>query len=273
MSHPGARAARILAALAAGGPAGGWPQALVESCRERTAVSGVGLALMSPDGVGGVVAATDGVAQRMEDLQFSLGEGPCHEAARTGSPVLVPDVRAAASRRWPAFGAAAIDGGVEAVFTFPLRVGMTALGVLDLYRGSRGVLTAEQELCASSYADAATAVLLHLQDTGGTTPPGGRNEVAGDVDRSRPALADVVDRRAVVLQAAGMISVQLGTSPEVALVRLRAHAFGAERSILDVAADVVARRLRFDHSDAGTSTTPWSPPGDRDAPEDLAPHD
>jgi hypothetical protein len=206
----------------------------------------------------------------MEDLQFSLGDGPCHEAARTGSPVLVPDLPAVASQRWPAFGAAAVDDGVRAVFTFPLQVGATALGVLDLYRGWQGVLTADELLCATSYADAATAVLLHLQDSGGTTPIGGGDGVDG---LSRPVLADVLDRRAVVLQAAGMVSVQLGTSPEVALAQLRAHAFSADRSILDVAADVVQRRLRFDHSDAGTSTSPWTPPGARDPLEGHSPDD
>ncbi len=269
------RTARILAGLAAGGPAGGWPRALVESCRDSTSVSGVALALMGRDGVGGTVAATDGGSHRMEDLQFALGEGPCREATWTGAPVLVPDVRETGPHRWPAFAAAAVDGGVHAVFTFPLQVGTTAIGVLDLYRGSRGALTDEQLLCAGSYADAATAVLLHLQDSDGPRTSagwdGGSGEDAGPP--RRPDLADVVDRRAVVLQAAGMVSVQLDTTPDVALVRLRAHAFTVARPVVGVAADVVARRLRFDDSDAGTSTAPWTPPGDREPPEDSSPHD
>jgi hypothetical protein len=43
-----------------------------------------------------------------------------------------------------------------------------------------------------------------------------------------------------------MITVQLGVSVAVALVRLRAHAYAHDRRLRDVAADVVARRLRFD---------------------------
>jgi hypothetical protein len=43
-----------------------------------------------------------------------------------------------------------------------------------------------------------------------------------------------------------MISVQLGVSLAEALVRLRAHAYAEGRLIAEVAADVVARRLRFD---------------------------
>jgi hypothetical protein len=43
-----------------------------------------------------------------------------------------------------------------------------------------------------------------------------------------------------------MISVQLGVSLEVALVRLRAHAFAAGTPLDDVAEEVVRRTLRFD---------------------------
>ena len=51
--------------------------------------------------------------------------------------------------------------------------------------------------------------------------------------------------RAEVHQATGMISVQLGVSQSEALVRLRAHAFSERRAVAEVAADVVARRMRF----------------------------
>src|SRR5437763_51787 len=49
-----------------------------------------------------------------------------------------------------------------------------------------------------------------------------------------------------VHQATGMITVQLGVTVAVALVRLRAYAYAHDRRLRDVAADVVARRLRFD---------------------------
>ena len=45
-----------------------------------------------------------------------------------------------------------------------------------------------------------------------------------------------------------MVSVQLGVSVGQALVRLRAYAFSNSRLVDDVAKDVVARRIRFDHS-------------------------
>jgi GAF domain len=264
-----------LAALAAGGPTTEWPARLVEACRTSTGVSGVGLAVMSPRDVGGVLAATDGEAERMEDLQFTLGEGHCVDASRSGSPVLVSDLERDAGQRWPAFTADA--SGVLAAFTFPLWVGALGVGVLDLYRTTRGELTDREVAEALAYADAAAAVLLHLQRGRGvgaagvdpTEGPGAprRADVglgtAGDV-------GDALDHRAVVHQAAGMISVQLAIDVPAALVRLRAHAFAANRSILDGAADVVARRLRFDHSDAGTSVTPAHPPTSSSAEEESS---
>jgi hypothetical protein len=53
------------------------------------------------------------------------------------------------------------------------------------------------------------------------------------------------DIHPVVHQAAGMVSVQLGVSVGDALARLRAYAFGVDRSITEVARDVVNRALYF----------------------------
>ena len=43
-----------------------------------------------------------------------------------------------------------------------------------------------------------------------------------------------------------MISAQLEVTQAEALIRLRARAFSQRRAVADVAADVVARRMRFD---------------------------
>ncbi len=235
----------ILAGLLAAGPAASWPQRLVEECRRATGVTGVGLALVDRTGISGVVAATPGVARTLEDMQFSLGEGPCTEAAGSGRPVLCPDLAADAGARWPAFALGAERAGVSAAFTFPLQVGAIAIGVLDLYRADTGPLHGPHLAEAIAFADAAVAVLLHLQDS-------------GRADRARPA--DLVDRRAAVHQAAGMVSVQLHVDLAEALRALRAHAWAHDRDVADVADAVVARRLRFDDSGTGTAGSA----GDRD---------
>ena len=69
---------------------------------------------------------------------------------------------------------------------------------------------------------------------------------AYEESRLPPGWMQPATYRAEVHQASGMISVQLNVSLAEALVRLRAHAYAQERPIAEVAADVVARRLRFE---------------------------
>jgi hypothetical protein len=252
--------AQILASLAAGGPAASWPGQLVARCQVAVQMSGVGLAVTSQDGPATLLAATDGPAQEMEDLQFALGEGPCVDACQSGRPVLISDL-ADVGERWPTFAPAATGTGVHAAFTFPLQVGAIGIGVLDLYRTTPGALDRPQFGQALAFADAAVAVLLHVQDRAG--PDAGSRTRGDGVDGTQAAPAEevgievvrAVDRRAVVHQATGMISVQLDVPLAVAMSRLRARAYAADRPILDVAADVVARRLAFDDTEAGTAST------------------
>ena len=95
---------------------------------------------MSSEGVPEPIFVSDSRSRLIEDLQFTLGEGPCVDAVRSGSPVLLDDVRAVtdATRRWPAFVKEAESSGVRAVFAFPVQVGAIALGTLDLYRSRAG---------------------------------------------------------------------------------------------------------------------------------------
>ena len=226
-ARPSARVAEILTAVRAGSPDGsGLPAALVRACALALPVSGVGLALMTPDGPAGTVAATDGAALQLEELQFTLGEGPSVDASESGRPVLQPDLAATAPRLWPAFAGGALAAGVAAVFAFPLRVGAIRVGVLDLYRHSPGVLAVAQLAEALSYAEAATLLLLHLQ----TRAP-------ADAVPLDPLT--VIDDRAEVHQATGVLAVQAGIDLAEALVRLRARAYAEQRPVGDVARDLL----------------------------------
>lgn len=235
------RVAEILSAIARGDGQGALPARLCAECLQVLPVSGVGMALMTAEGPSGVVlAATDGRARQLEELQFALGEGPCVEASSSGRPMLHPDLTAAGPARWPRFGAAALDAGIHAIFAFPLRVGAIRVGVLDLYRDTPGPLNAPDFADALAFADAATIMVLHLQD----------HDEHGGVNA---ALTGPIDSQAVVHQATGMITIQLGISLAEALLRLRAHAYATGQTVSAVAADVVNRHLFFDDSEAGTS--------------------
>jgi hypothetical protein len=227
------RVAEILADVWAASPDGSALSAgLVHGAARSLPVSGVGLALMTERGPAGTVAATDVPALRLEDLQFTLGEGPCVDASRSGRPVLQPDLAATAPRRWPGFAGGALAAGVAAVFAFPLRVGAIRVGVLDLYRAAPGALSAQALREALSFADAATLLLLYLQ----TRAPG---------DELAPETLAVLDDRAEVHQATGVVSVQAGVRVAEALVMLRARAYADQRPVGDLAHDVLAGTVDF----------------------------
>jgi GAF domain-containing protein len=214
------------------------PEQICQLCTQRLDISGAGLSMVTPDGSRGIVCSTDDVSARIEDLQFTLGEGPCFEAARSGSPVLISDLDETgdlAIERWPTFLAGAIAAGARALFVFPLRVGAISVGALDLYRDRVGELPADELSAALMAADAAAIALLRFEV--------GRAAIFSDNPDT------MVGYQFQVHQATGMVQVQLGVSTEEALVRLRARAFALGRPLVAVATDVVERRTRFTAED------------------------
>jgi GAF domain-containing protein len=231
----GERLARVLAYLAADAAAGGTEMSSETACDAGVRlleVSGAQITLMSAPDRGESRYATNEVAARVEDLRFMLGEGPCVDAFRSGVPVLVEELRTEAhSLRWPLFVPTALELGVRAVFAFPLRSGAVRTGVLVLHRTHPDPLTHEQVSDALVLAEVVLSLLLA--------------EVTSVQVERGVLLAGLPMRRAQIHQAAGMLSVQLGVGVEEALVRLRAHAFAEGRPVIDVARDVVNRRLRL----------------------------
>ena len=229
----GERRSRIVAALETEALDGVTGTRLCEVCRDVTGVTGAGIMLMSGELPLGSVCTANGVSAMLEDLQYTLGEGPCVDAYHLGQPVLEPDLATPATPRWLGFTGPAVDAGVRAIFGFPLGVGSVRMGALNLYCDRPGPLTEEQHADALVMADVAAEAVLAMQ-----------------ARESTGALASELEQDAnfqyVVHQAAGMVSAQLDITIAQALVRLRAHAFGNQRLLPEVAADVVARRLRFE---------------------------
>lgn len=210
------------------------PRRICGLCVATLGVTGAGISLVTDTGNRGVVCATDDVSGQIEDLQFSLGEGPCIDAVGAGAPVLVTDLddpNEMAVERWVAFREAAGAAGVRAVFAFPLRIGDITLGALDLYRDRPGELDDGQLAAARLAADAAATALLHLDS--------GRDDAFG----ADPGAGTTFHLQ--VHQATGMVQSQLDVETDEALLVLRSRAFATDRQLDAVAADVVERRLRF----------------------------
>jgi hypothetical protein len=204
-----------------------------QTAMQTLAASGAGVTVMAGDGVRGISAASDPRSERLEELQFTLGEGPCIDAYALRRPVLVPDLAESAMARWPGYAPVVHGEGIRAVFAFPLQIGAARLGVLDVFRDRAEALTPDQLWRGVLLADAAVAALLD------------QHEQADD-GAQRADLDEAVEDRTVLFQAQGMVMVQMGVSLGEAMARMRAYAYTQDRRLGEVARDVVARRLRFE---------------------------
>lgn len=214
------------------------PARIAGLCVQMLGVTGAGISMVTTAGNRGVVCATDDVSAQIEDLQLTLGAGPCVDAVGGRGPVCIADLDEPGDlvvERWPVFMKSAAAAGVRAVFAFPLRIGAIAVGALDLYRDHAGDLTPDQLAGALLAADAAAVALLHLET--------GLEATFADDDSIRSTY------HLQVHQATGMVQVQLDTTTERAFLMLRARAFADGRSLTETADDVVARRLRFSSED------------------------
>ncbi|TPQ20696.1 ANTAR domain-containing protein [Streptomyces sporangiiformans] len=236
------RSARITLLVAEQAARRGARVGVVDVCTAAVAalpVGGAGVSAMSDTTACHPLCSTDVVSEQMEELQLTLGEGPCIDAFAFRLAVLTPDLRTDEVRaRWPVFAISAIEAGAAAVFALPLQIGAISPGVLALYADAPVELDAEELADALAFADAATLVLLdsRLEEPDAFPAEGPPRD--GHVE-------DLGGYRAEIDQATGMLTVQLGVGIEEALVRLRAYAYAYGRRLADVAADVVAHRLRL----------------------------
>ncbi|MEJ7833839.1 MAG: GAF and ANTAR domain-containing protein [Nocardioides sp.] len=192
---------------------------------------GATVTLMTETGKEAVAATSRDGDRHVDELQFSLGEGPGLDAFRSGRAVLVPDLSAAFAR-WPAYAPAAVHARACAAFAFPLQLGAVRFGVLSLYDDDTRRLDGHEMSQCLIFADVATGLLLD------STP-------AGSGDRADPDLQVSLQFRTEVYQAQGMVMVDLRVSLAEALARLRAYSFAEGRDLNELAADVVAGRLRL----------------------------
>jgi len=206
---------------------------LCSVCVETLMVTGAGITLMGSDDTQASMGASDPLVERLEELEFTLGQGPCGDAYRQATPVFETDLLQNPPAAWPAFASYAVEVGLHAVFAFPLQIGAARLGVLALYQRRPGALGDATSADAFVMADVITRTILDMH--------------AGVPEESlMNMMCEEGAYQAEVHQASGMISVQLDVSVGEALALLRARAFALDRRIGDVAADVVARRMRFE---------------------------
>jgi hypothetical protein len=121
-------------------------------------------------GVPHTVAATEAGALALDKAQYSLGDGPCLEAARTETPVRTDTGHA--RERWPEFADAAAGAGIETMLSCPLFVraddaagGEAARrhalsGALNVWSRERGVFDPLHTALIALFTTAMSGVIL-----------------------------------------------------------------------------------------------------------------
>ncbi|MFY0408579.1 hypothetical protein [Solicola sp. PLA-1-18] len=169
----------------------------------------------------------------LADLEVACGEGPSFDATRDRRPVLASDLPFEGRRRWTEFAVGAVRLGCSATWTFPLGVGAARLGVLLMSFAAVQTMSPERARVALMFAEIATEIVLDIE--------GDRDDVVRDADVAR-----MIDLRAEVYPAQGMVMVDLGTSATDALVRMRAHAFVHDLDLTVLATRIVDRTVRLE---------------------------
>jgi len=136
------------------------------ACVDVLRVTGAGLVLMSGGQSLDFIGVSDRVSEAVEQMEYTLGEGPCVSAYRTKQPVFDADLADEGTVRWPEFRREALAEGIRAAFGFPLLVDRFCIGALNLYHDRPGALTEDQVADALVVAQFASRAVMAWQADG-----------------------------------------------------------------------------------------------------------
>ena len=206
---------------------------LCEACVVLFDVDAAAISLVFDGANSGTLGASGEPARMYDELQFTLGEGPCLDSVAGRIPILVVDLADPGEARWPAYGPAMLSHQIRGVTAIPIVVAGEFVGALDLFRAQPGPLPGEDLAGGVAAAELAGIPLLDLLSAD-------LEAAVADPDSDAWAELNTLSR-AEVSQATGMLVAQLEVEPAEALVRLRAHAYATGRSATDVARDILDR--------------------------------
>ena len=199
-------------------------QRVIDATREVFQVDGASLALAHEDGSLRWVVVTDGAAGLLEDTQRELGEGPGLAAYGDAVAVVVLDL--ATDRRFARLAAVLTPRGLRGVLAVPVVVAGRPVGALSVYATEPCPWSGIDVAAVGAYAGVvaelvAASMALDARDA----------EVA--------ELTQALTARVWVEQAKGALVATEGLDPAAASERLRARARASQRTVADVAREVV----------------------------------
>ncbi len=189
---------------------------------------GAGLTLLESERANTIVATAAFVSE-IDDIQYSLGQGPCISAAANGKTIRSGSL--GADGRWPRFGGRIARLGVHSVLSLPLVVGDSVLGAMNVYAHGKNVFDDRAATLGEMYAVPAAISVQNAQVLA---------EAQRFVARLETALAD----RRIIERAIGIMMSRSGGTPDDALDRLRTTSQHEHVKLTDLARTMVDEAVR-----------------------------
>lgn len=242
---------------------------LCNACVDLLGVDGAAISVVFDGASQGTYGSSSEASRRLDEYQFTFGEGPCLDATAADAVVYAPDLDTAAEHRWPAYTEAVLGDGIGAVFTLPVRLTSACIGVLDLFRIRPDPFEGDELAGGMLAAELAVLPLLTLMNQ--VNDDQDAHDInSDDIDRhdivsGRPR-GDSTDQgaseppmemdRVEVYQATGILIAQLDVDAPEALATLRAHAVATGATASEVAREILDHGLELERDDQhGTEGT------------------
>lgn len=181
----------------------------------------VGISVAHRDGQIETLAATDEFVQKIDAIQYGLGEGPCVSALRQDRVVMLEAGHA--ERRWPRFLPQATAAGLRAQMAIRLYDERSSVAGLNFYSTHRDTIDPEAPLSAELFATHAALAL-------------GRAREADDLNAA-------LETRSTIGQAMGILMERYRIDSEHAFHFLTRSSQETNTRIRDVAAELIRSTL------------------------------
>jgi GAF domain-containing protein len=196
---------------------------------------GAGLTLLEPHRADIIVKSTDFVRE-IDDIQYSIGQGPCISAAQTGTTMRSGSL--GGDQRWPRFGPRAGRLGVHSVLSLPLVTPGGVVGAMNVYAHAKDAFDERAEELGELFAVPAAVSVLNAQ-------------ILSQSQRLATQLQAALISRPVIDQAIGILRSRSGDTAAEAFARLQQMSQHEHLKLTAVATAVVeeaAARARVRHA-------------------------
>ena len=200
---------------------------------------GAGLTLLEIDRAD-LIVKSEPFVRAIDDIQYSIGEGPCISAAATGQTRR--SGRLSDDSRWRVFGPRASELGVHSALSLPLVVTSGILGAINVYAHALDAFDDHSQECGETFAVSASLAVQNAQILDQTTRL---------VDQLRAGLKG----RGLIDQAIGVLRRRGGDTADQALDRLKEMSETQQISLTAAAASVLETAIKRGRPTDPTTST------------------